>query len=207
MCAKSSPSWLECPDCGASCRDRLLKPGSELLCGRCGARVKKHASHHSLQIGWAFASAGLVFWVLANLYPVLTFEVAGKAQSNWIFTGVVGLFQAGYWPVGVLVFFSAMAAPLLHLLASWYALGACCLSRPWPGVAAAIEATEKLASWSLIPVFAVACVVSVVKLDLLGTVEWRLGAVWVIALSLCCLLTMQLFDRSLVESQFEGTPK
>jgi hypothetical protein len=42
-----------------------------------------------------------------------------------------------------------------------------------------------------------------VKLDMLGTVAWQPGALWVVALSLCSLLTMQFFDRDLVETRLE----
>jgi len=58
-------------------------------------------------------------------------------------------------------------------------------------------------SWNLMPVYAVATVVAVVKLDMLGTVEWQQGALWVLALSVCSLLTLQFIDRNLLESRLQ----
>jgi uncharacterized paraquat-inducible protein A len=54
-----------------------------------------------------------------------------------------------------------------------------------------------------VPVYAIATLVAVVKLDMLGKVEWQRGAIWVVALSLCSLLTVQIFDRQQVESRLE----
>ena len=56
------------------------------------------------------------------------------------------------------------------------------------------------------PVFAVACVVSVVKLRTLGSVTWEVGAIWIALLSIFTLLTIQFFDRRHVEIDLEENP-
>jgi paraquat-inducible protein A len=196
-------AWLSCPECEAVSRDRVLPPGAELRCRPCGARIKKQHGPNALQTVWALATAGLILVVLANVEPVLTFEVAGNAKSNLIVSGVIGLIAQGYWPVGVLVFFGAIAGPALHLIAVWYVAGACCLGRPWPKLVNVSRMVERLEPWNLIAVFAVANMVAVVKLDMLGKVEWRQGVFWVVALSLCSLVTVQMFDSRLVEKRLE----
>ena len=54
------------------------------------------------------------------------------------------------------------------------------------------------------PVFAIATIVAVVKLDMMGAVYWKAGALWILALSLCSLLAAQTFDRELVEERLEA---
>jgi paraquat-inducible protein A len=196
--------WVACPECEAPCRDHALPPKSVLKCGRCGVLVKKRSESKSLQRAWAMATAGLFFVVLANVNPILTFDVVGNTQSNLIVTGVFGLFKQGYWPVAGLVLFAGIAGPALHLASVWYLLAACCLRLRWPGLRGAAKMAEALESWNLVPVYAIATVVAVVKLDMLGTVAWQKGALWVLALSLCSLLTMQFFDRHLVEDRLEA---
>jgi uncharacterized paraquat-inducible protein A len=63
-----------------------------------------------------------------------------------------------------------------------------------------------LESWNLMPVFAIACVVSVVKLRTLGNVTWEPGALWIALLSLFTLLTIQFFDRRFVMLKLEENP-
>lgn len=148
-----------------------------------------------MQSLWALATAGLILVILANVEAVLTFDVAGNTQSNHIFTGIRGLVNQHYAPVAVLVFFGAIAGPALHLGAIWYVASACCLNQRWPGVHRVARLIEKLAPWNLMPVYAVALLVAVVRLDLLGKVDWQQGAFWIVVLSLCSLVIAQYYDR------------
>lgn len=189
---------LECPLCGASIRDRPLRRGEELRCGRCRELVRRlHRGDPAHQL-WALSSAGLILWVLANVFPILTFDVAGNTQSNLMITGVFGLAAQGFWPVALLVFFCAIAAPALQLAALWYVAGACCTGRRWPLVGSAAHWAAHLAPWSLVPVFVIACFVAVVKLDMLGSVYWDSGIIWLGLLSVCSLVLGQITDLKLL---------
>jgi len=190
---------LICPECEAICENQPLPKGAELHCGRCGVRVKRNTTLRSLQPAWALSTLGLIFVIWANVEPILTFSVAGNEQTNYIITGVGGLFSQGYGSIAALVFFSAIAAPVLHLASIWYVSAACCLRRRWPGLERMQHFAERLEPWNLVPVFAIACVVSVVKLDMLGDVYWQIGSLWILALSLCTLFTVQFFAPDLVE--------
>jgi paraquat-inducible protein A len=200
---EESPRWISCPECEADCRDRPLSPRMALRCKRCGVFVKKQTGVRSLQPAWAIATAGLFFAVLANGNPILTFTVAGNAQSTSIVTGVFSLFDQGYWTVAILVFFAGIAGPFLHLASVWYVAAACCFGQSWPGLRRMAKMAEHMESWNLAPVYVVATVVSAVKLNMLGTVAWQQGALWALALSLCSLLSVQFFDRTLMEKQLE----
>ena len=195
--------WVACPECDASCKDHPLPPKSFLRCIRCGTLVKKAADSISLQRAWALAVTGLFFAVLANSYPILTFDVAGNTQSNLVVTGIFGLVDQGYWPIALLVFFAGIAGPALHLASVAYVLTGCCFRVRLPGVQRVLRFSESMESWNLAPVYLVATVVAVVKLDMLGTVNWQQGTWWILALSLCSLLTVQFFNRDLVEHRLE----
>lgn len=195
--------WIECPTCGAPCRDRDLPPRAGLRCRRCGVWVKREPGPRALQRAWAFATTGLVLLLLANAPPILTFNVVGNVQSNHVISGVAGLVTQGYWPVAWLVFFAGILGPALYFAAVWYVLTACNLRRRWPQLRRAVEWAKILESWNLVPVFVIAAIVAVVKLDMLGTVNWQVGFGWLIALSVCSLFTQQFFDRNLVEERLE----
>lgn len=149
----------------------------------------------AMQCACAFSATALVLSLLANIYPVLSFDVAGNSQENLIFTGVEGLWGQGYRGIASLVFFSAIAAPAIYLMAVFFVSASCCLGWRIRAAAAILPVAEKMESWNLIPVFAVACVVSVVKLDTLGQVTWEAGAFWMGLLAVFTLLTIQFFDK------------
>lgn len=190
-----APAQLICPDCGATCLNVALQPYEELRCRRCHCLIRKASGSHTIQTVWALSSTGLFLALLANIQPILTFNVAGNTQSPIILSGVFGLFRQGYSPVAALVFFGAVLGPFLYLLTVWYVSAACSLHKPWPGISKLLRLAEHLQAWNLIPVYAVAILVAVVKLDMLGHVEWQRGTLWILGMSLCSLALSQIFDQ------------
>jgi paraquat-inducible protein A len=172
-----------------------LVRGEKLFCSRCGEKLAAPRPAKAVQRGLALSLTTLVLLVLANVFPVMTFDVAGAEQSNRIITGVRGLIGQNYGPLAALVFFSAILAPALYLLLACYVLSARSIGRTWPFDFQIWRIVEWLAPWNLVPVFAVACLVAVVRLDLLGTVNWQLGALFVVLLSLSFLVLEQLREN------------
>ena len=206
--ADSPPEiWLTCTNCRAECLDRDLAPGQFLRCSRCGNELKNSSGGKpSIFSAWAFSTTALILLVLANTSPILKFEVVGNFQENRILTGVESLWDQGFQPLAALVFFSAIAAPTLYLLSVCYVSATCSLGLRWRGRHFCFSVARILESWNLMPVFAIACVVSVVKLRTLGNVTWEPGAIWIALLSIFTLLTIQCFDRRFVLVQLEENP-
>src|SRR4051812_20899990 len=63
----------------------------------------------------ALLVAAAAMLVPANLLPVITMEVPGEGRTDTIFSSIVGLFQKGLWPLGVIVFTASMMVPCLKL--------------------------------------------------------------------------------------------
>ncbi|MFZ4116579.1 MAG: paraquat-inducible protein A [Chthoniobacterales bacterium] len=206
-CKRPLQSKDFCPECSAPYIDRLLHPGESLLCSRCGKRLKKYSNPDSLQTLWTLVTAALIFLFMANVTPIMVFDVSGNTQSNLMITGVESLFSQGYWPLAILVFFSAIALPTLHLTLFWYLLGGCCLRRPWPGLKPTLSLVEILMPWNLIPVFAVGVMAAVVKLEQLGNIHWKTGALWIALLAIVSLVVVRFFDRTLFEEIIAGLEK
>ena len=190
-----------CPVCAAPCRDRKLGPKTTLQCRRCGSPVKSYPLHRSLQPALAFSAAGLFAAVLAILNPILTFSVSGRTQDGFMLTGAVELFCQGYWPLAMLVFFAGILAPILYLAAIFFVSFACVTGWRFPWVGKVNSWIRFFEPWNLVPVFAIATVVSVVKLRTLGTVEWDMGARWVLGMSFFSLSAFHAFDTRLVKGR------
>ena len=160
--------WQTCHACDATYRNRELSRGEKLYCSRCGALLAAPRIGSARQHALALGLTGLVCLILANIFPIMTFDVLGAKASNHLITGVLGLFAQDYSPLAALVFFSAILAPALYLLLGLYA---------------------------------------VVRLDLLGTVTWHRGVVFVILLSVCCLLLEQIRESAGQESDARLRPR
>jgi paraquat-inducible protein A len=156
------------------------------------------------QPAMALSIAGLFALLLGNTNPVLTFEVVGRMQSGFIITGVIELIKEGYLPIALLVFFAGILAPALYLGAVCYVSTACSLGLRLPMLRKVFEFVRVIEPWNLIPVYTIATLVAVVKLRMLGEVEWQYGARWVLGVAVLSLFAGQTFHRRVVEERFEA---
>jgi len=199
-----STTWIQCPQCRAAIRHRALASGEFLDCGRCGTTVEGPFQARRMALAMAFAWTGLVAMVPANLFPVLIFNVAGNTQENLVVTGVLSLWQQGYEPLAVLVGFSAIASPALYLGGVAVSATICHLRLKTQFAEFFLRVAEIFESWCLLPVFAVACLVSVVKLRTLGSVSWEPGSVWILVSALATFLAMRFFDFRQARERLEA---
>jgi len=194
---------IPCPYCEAGCRKRELLPEEELRCVRCGSTVLLPIGKRTLQPTMALSVTGLFLLLLANTMPVLNFEIIGRVQSGYVLTGVVQLCEQGYWPIALLVLFAGVIAPGLYLGSLFYISSACVLRLRFPRLAAVFRFSHAIAPWNLIPVYSVATVVAVVKLRMMGGVEWQPGARWILGVAVMSLLCGQSTEKQIVEESLE----
>lgn len=185
-------------------RDRALHPHEYLCCGRCGEQVKSSHPGRTMTAALAFAMAALITLIPANMNPILIFSIAGNSQENLVITGVDGLWMQGFQPLGALVFFSAILAPIIYLVSLSYVSASWAFQKRPPLLACSLRLVGALEPWNLLPVFAIACMVSVVKLRTLGTVSWAPGAIWILATAVLTMFAVQCFDRKCAELYVEA---
>ena len=110
--------------------------------------------------------------VPANLLPVLSTESSGRNSSNTIVSGVIELWRQGLWALALIVFTASVVIPVLKVLGlSWLLLNAHRGAPRNPRRLTKIYAAlDFIGRWSMLDVFVVAILVSLVKLQGLATV-------------------------------------
>lgn len=167
----SSPLRLSaCPHCDALHRVRRLPFGQAALCTRCGTPL-----YHSLSMGLdrplAFALTGLLLFVVANSYPLLTLELGGRVQESSLFSGVTALFDEGFWLLTPVVFCTSLLFPLLILVGTVYLLLPLRFARrPWRHSVAVLRTVMAITPWSMTGVYTLGIMIAVVKLRDLASV-------------------------------------
>ncbi|WP_081973164.1 paraquat-inducible protein A [Paracoccus sanguinis] len=186
-----------CRGCG-----RVWPEGSA-VCGRCGAPLHS-PDRSSLAAVWAWWLAGLIFYIPANLLPMLktqTFAgLAGNSEAT-IIGGVIELMHYGNYGVAGIVFVASVIVPIgKFAVIAWLARVA---GRPATTESAhtrlrALEAVEFIGRWSMIDVFVVAILSALVQLGFVATIHPGPAAVS-FALSVAfTMLSAQSFDPRLI---------
>lgn len=109
---------LTCTAC-----DHIAPPHDEgKKCIRCGARLW-HERPFSSSRALALTVAGFIFYPIAYLYPMEIDIRAGIPYPHSIVSGIIETFQAGLWPLGIIIFIASVVIPLFKLFAiSWVLL-------------------------------------------------------------------------------------
>ena len=140
-----------------------------LKCRRCGAVIYRRRPD-SIQRTLALTIAGLVLFVVTNVYPFLGFEIQGTTIHTTLLEGVRLLYVAGDWPVAAVVLVTAVLAPLFQLLAMLSVVLPLYFDRrPWD-VGGVFRAIQHLRPWSMLEVFMLGILVTVVKLSKMATI-------------------------------------
>ncbi len=180
-------------------RRAALSDGTRLRCPRC-TDVLHHRKPQSLQRTWALVIAAAVFYVPANLFPIMTVTSLGRSQSDTIFSGVVFLLTHGMWPLALIVFVASVFVPLLKLLILIFLLVSVHLRSSWrPRERTRLyRITETIGRWSMVDVYVVTILVALVRLGNLASIRAEVGALFFCAVVVITMLAAMTFDPRLI---------
>lgn len=174
-----SPSLIACHLCDLLQAIPSRKLKGSVRCARCGIelfRSNPRGIETSLALLWSVA----FLFVIANAFPIMTLESQGLDRSASLLDAVETLWDERSKPVAVLVFLTTFLAPGLEIL-TLTTLLTCLHSnyRP-PWLASLLRIAVLSRPWSMVEVFMLGILVSVVKLSHLaritpGIALWSYG--------------------------------
>jgi paraquat-inducible protein A len=149
-----------------------------------------------------------VFYVPANLYPVMYVGELGKSQGDTILTGVQAMFAAGWWVIGLLIFFASITVPLLKLLILTYLLISVGIRSRWnPRQRTFLyRIVEYIGRWSMLDMFVVSLTVALIQLGVVANVRPGPGATWFAGVVIITMLAAMSFDPRLIWDSLEHGP-
>ncbi|WP_461481547.1 paraquat-inducible protein A [Porticoccus sp.] len=192
-----SRGWMRCTLCG-----KLLKPlpgESDSYCPRC------HTKNHfrlsaSVSRSWAYTVVGWLCLVPANYFPVMTVIYFGRGAPDTIISGVAHLWSAGMWGIAALVFVASVAVPVLKLVGLSILLMT--VQFKWMldrrQCAMLFRAIHFIGRWSLLDLFMISILVTLVDLGAVATIEAGPGSTAFATVVVTTILAANSFDARLI---------
>ena len=189
------------------CRATVRAIGEERSrCPRCRAPLHVRKPR-SIATTAALVVSAAVLYIPANVLPVMHTHTFFSDDDDTIMSGVISLAHQGSWPIAVLVFFASIVIPLLKLIA----LGEILLAVSRKSVrhpqqrSRLFRIVEFVGRWSMLDVFAVSLLVTLVQIQSLATIQVRSGALAFAAVVVLTMLAAQSFDERLLwDAQARG---
>jgi paraquat-inducible protein A len=156
-------SFIACHDCDLIHRINPLPAKGTANCIRCGAVLYKHKPD-SLDRTLAFAIAGLILFILANSFPFLGLRIGAQIRETTLITGIYELYVQGMQVVAILVLVTTVLVPFTQMMCLFYILLPLKFGRLPKRLPRVFRFLQSIQPWSMMEVFMVGILVSVVKL-------------------------------------------
>ncbi len=193
--ARAGAPLHTCHGCG------LLRPLSDGLhhCPRCGSRLH-YRKTDSVNRTWALLIAAALLFIPANVFPIMEVIQFGQGEPDTIISGVIKLIGAGFWGLGLLVFFVSIVVPVAKLVSLAWLLKTVQKRSSWrPRDRTRLyRVTEVVGSWSMVDVFLVGLLTGLVSLDVLATVRPGIGATFFASVVILTMFAAMSFDSRLI---------
>ena len=159
----SARKLILCHDCDLLNRVAEVPSGASARCPRCGGLLDRRVPN-SIDRTLALVLAGLVLFLVANAFPFRAMKMQGQVTETTLASGVRTLYAQDQRFVGFLVLFTTIIAPLLQLLLLLSVLAPLRLGRRVPGMIPMFRLLKRIENWSMMEVFLIGILVSLVKL-------------------------------------------
>jgi len=193
-----------CQTCGLAQRIAPVPPGYSATCARCESVIEERRSA-SVVPTVAFSLAALVFYIPANIFPILTMQRYGLYSETTVWQGVLELARMNDWFIAIVVFMASIAVPLVKLAGLFFLSTTASLrTRRWRRERTMIyRFIDVIGPWAMLDVFLLAILVALVRLGSLATVMPGRGLLAFVFVVVFTLLASAFFDPRLIWQGYE----
>ncbi|MBK4736884.1 paraquat-inducible protein A [Noviherbaspirillum pedocola] len=167
--AESAGRLIACRDCDLLQQEVRLARHADAHCVRCGARLYR-GTRTGLTTMLSLMAGCAVLMVVANLFPIALIEVQGAWSQTTLAGASLALWQNGRPLVAIAVGATTIALPALEVALLLYLLIPLRLKRVPPGLPMAFRLVLLVHPWSMMEIFLLGVLVTLVKLGDLATV-------------------------------------
>ncbi|TLS69001.1 paraquat-inducible protein A [Mariprofundus erugo] len=188
---------MACHECDLLHQIERIPAGGKALCSRCGSLLQQNRGNN-LNRTLALNLAALFCFILANTFPFLSMEIAGRSEETIFVSGVLSLWQLDWGALGMLVLMTSLLFPLLNTLAQLYLLLPLKLGIHPPGMATVYRIIRAIAPWCMLDVLLLSVLIAIAKLLDLAHIIPGISFYAFIALVLLTAAAWNSFDSRLL---------
>ena len=168
-------------------------------CARCGRTLRARKRNSLARTGALLLTAGCLT-VPANALPVMEMIRFGRFETDTIYSGVVELVHHDLWGLAIVIFVASIVIPLIKVVVLGLLLWTTSQQRTGYLLlrTRAFRFVHYVGRWSMVDVFAVTLLVSLVHVGVLASVLPRYGAVAFCAVVVLTMWATDAFDPRLM---------
>lgn len=168
-------------------------------CTRCGTMVFFRRPACTMRT-WALLLCAAILYIPANLLPVMTVRTLGQDISSTIMQGVIELVNHGMAPIAAVVFIASFLVPTFKLVGLTLLLISLQRRQNLSQQRRLLmyRAIVWIGRWSMLDIFVISILVTIVKFGSLATIEADWGAMAFASVVILTMFSALAFDPRLI---------
>ena len=186
--------YIRCPHCG------FTNYAQSEYCYRCSLKVK--TDYTSINKSLAFLFTAFIFYIPANIYPILQSNKFFASYTNTIISGIFELWSDGDYPIAIIVFLASVLIPFLKFVILFYlniSVKSCKYIKLKRKLYKFIEISGP---WSLLDVFVVFVLGALIHFRYVSIIPQK-AALYFLLMVIFTILSAMSFDERLIGAECE----
>jgi len=165
-------------------------------------------AQESIQRTWALLITACILYIPANVLTIMYTEFFGQETPNTIIGGVISLWESGSYPVAIIILVASVVVPVAKIIIlAW--LNFSVQREKTTSKQLRIRyyrITEAIGRWSMIDVFVVAVLVSLIQMGNTMSIYPGQAALAFCAVVFVTMIAAMTFDSRLIWQQWKQLP-
>ena len=184
-------NFIICQQCYTLHEEVPIKDGTKACCSKCGAILYRYDSK-LIDYGLALSITGIIFFIIANIFPLVQIEILGHGQFITIPKTILSMFESEFYVVGLICAFLIFIFPLMIFTINTLLFTLLKLKRGAKLTKELLILLSHIAPWSMTDIFLISILVALVKL--IGYAQIHMGiAFW--ALMIFVMIDLYIVKR------------
>ncbi len=195
---------LICEHCDSVYRRPGLSRGEMARCVRCDA-VLERREWLELDGLQAMALAGVILFLIANSWPVLSLGLGGQREATTLWGMAVFMWNDGYPIIASITVFTLLIVPFLRMGGIFWLLAWARRGRRAPGFVGLMVTLARIQPWAMVEVFVLGVLVAIVKSSAYYDVEAGTGVIAYGVLTILATVASSADLRGLWDQNLRGS--
>ncbi len=190
---------VSCRDCHLLSRWPEVRDSQIVCCPRCGSELHRR-KRNSLTRTWALLLAAMIFYIPANVLPMMITSAVGSVQADTIMSGVLYFLHSGSWEIGLVIFIASIFIPFMKFIILIYLLISVqfkLVTQP-ENLTRLYQLTEAVGRWSMLDVYVVSILIALVQLGVLAEISAGPAVLYFALVVVTTMLAAESFDPRLI---------
>jgi paraquat-inducible protein A len=171
----------------------------DFVCTRCNHNVRKRIKN-SLQVSLALTICAILLYIPAMIYPIMEVTTLGVKVESTILEGVISFLDMESYFIAIVIFTASVVIPMIKLIGLLFIFISLKINVKMQNNRKILifKFIEAIGKWSMIDIYVVALLASIVQLDEIFNIKGGIAATSFALMVIVTMIAANRFDTRII---------